>query len=315
MARELPEAVRRAAVVGAGVIGGGWAALFLARGLEVVVSDPAPGAEDATRRLVAGAWPALRSLGVADEEDVPWDRLRFAASPEAAAEGADIVQESAPERLDLKRALFARLETVLRPDVVVASSTSGLRMTDMQADCRHPGRFVTGHPFNPPHLIPLVEVVGGERTDPAVVAWLMAFYRRIGKHPIHLKREANGHLANRLQAALWREAVHAVASGLASVEDVDAAIAHGPGLRWALMGPHLTFHLAGGEGGIGHFVDHLGPGIERRWAEMATPTLDAETRRLLVEGVAAEMGDVPADELIRQRDERLVGLLRLLGGG
>jgi len=234
--------IKHVAVIGAGTIGASWAAYFLSRGLSVTASDPSPGAPDLIRRMVENAW-------------------RFEADPVAAVAGADFVQESAPERLDVKQPLLARLDAALPADVVIASSTSGLLASRLSELCAHAERVVIGHPFNPPHLIPLVEVVGGAKGSPEAVRAAMEFYRAIGKYPIEIKKEVPGHLANRLQAALWREAVHLVAEGVASVADVDAAISEGPGLRWALMGPHTTFHLAGGEGGMAHFLHHLLPAV------------------------------------------------------
>ena len=302
--------IARVAVIGAGTIGASWAAYFLSRGLTVSVWDPAPSGEAFVRRFIQRVWPTLQELGA--PASTPGE-LTFHTDPATAVAGAQFVQESAPERTDMKRALFATLEDALPPDVVVASSSSGLMMTDLARDLRTAERFAIGHPFNPPHLIPLVEVVGGERTAPETVALCMAFYRHIGKHPIHLRREAPGHLANRLQSALWREAVHAVAEGVATVADVDAAVAYGPGLRWALMGPHLTFHLAGGEGGMAHFMEHLGPANEVWWRSLGQPTLTPELQRALIEGVADEAKgqDVPA--LAAQRDALLVALLQTIG--
>jgi 3-hydroxyacyl-CoA dehydrogenase len=197
------------------------------------------------------------------------------------------------------------------PEVVIASSSSGLLITRLQADCAHPERCLIGHPFNPPHLIPLVEVVGGERTAPAAIERALAFYRAIGKRPIHIRREVAGHVANRLQAALWREAVHLLAAGVASVADIDAAISEGPGLRWALMGPHLTFHLAGGSGGIAHFLEQLGPPLESWWDELGSPRLTPEIGRALAAGVMAEAGDRDIAALAAERDRFLVDLLAL----
>ena len=302
--------INRVAVIGAGTIGASWAAYFLSRGLAVSVWDPAPNAEPFVRAFVERVWPTLQALGApADQPGSP----TFHATPADAVANAHFVQESAPERVEMKQALFATLEDALPPGVIVASSSSGLMMTDLARYLRTPGRFAIGHPFNPPHLIPLVEVVGGEQTAPGTVALCMDFYRHIGKHPIHLRREAPGHLANRLQSALWREAVHAVAEGVASVADVDAAVAYGPGLRWALMGPHLTFHLAGGEGGMAHFMDHLGPANEVWWRSLGQPKLTPELQRAIIEGVVAEANghDVPA--LAAQRDAMLVALLQTIG--
>jgi carnitine 3-dehydrogenase len=305
-----PSAITQVAVIGAGTIGASWAAYFLSRGLRVAVWDPAPNAEKFVRSFVDRAWPTLQALGAPAAEPAG---LSFHPDPATCVIGAQFVQESAPERTDAKRDLFATLEHALPPDVVVASSSSGLMMTDLARDLRTPGRFVIGHPFNPPHLIPLVEVVGGERTTAETVAFCVKFYRHIGKHPIHLRKEAPGHLANRLQSALWREAVHAVAEGVATVADVDAAVAYGPGLRWALMGPHLTFHLAGGEGGMAHFMEHLGPANEVWWRSLGQPTLTPEVCQAIIDGVAAETKGQSVPALAAQRDALLVALLQTIG--
>ena len=305
-----PAGITRVAVIGAGTIGASWAAYFASRGIEVAVWDPAPNAEAFVRPFVERAWPTLQALGAPAPAPAA---LRFHADAASAVAGAHFVQESAPERTDAKRALFATLEAALPPEVIVASSSSGLMMTDLARDLRTPGRFVIGHPFNPPHLIPLVEVVGGERTAPETIASCVAFYRHIGKHPIHLRREAPGHLANRLQSALWREAVHAVAEGVATVADIDAAVAYGPGLRWALMGPHLTFHLAGGEGGMAHFLEHLGPANEVWWRSLGQPTLTPALCQAIVDGVANEAGGQGVPELAAKRDALLVALLQTIG--
>ncbi len=305
-----PRSVGRVAVIGAGTIGASWAALFLAHGLRVAVSDPDPAAEAAVRGHIARAWPALERLGLAPGADPgAWS---FHTDPRDAARGARFVQESAPERVAVKRALYAALEEVLDEEAVVASSTSGLIMSDLQQGRRAPGRFAVGHPFNPPHLIPLVEVVGGRQTAESTLAWLLAFYKALGKRPIRLNREVPGHLANRLQAALWREAVHAVASGLASVEDVDAAIAEGPGLRWAVMGPTMIFNLAGGEGGMAHFLDHLGPAMEGWWRDLGAPALTPEVAARLVAGVAEATHGRSNAALAQERDRLLMALIETL---
>ena len=308
---ELP-AGARLAVIGAGTIGCGWASLFLCRGHDVALSDPAPDFRARFERFHERARESLHRIGLARE---PEGEIRFASDSAEACDGASLVQENAPERLELKRALYARMEAVLGPDAIVASSTSGLKMSDLQAGCRHPERFAVGHPFNPPHLIPLVEVVGGKRTAGATLDRLMAFYAGLGKRPIRLNGEVAGHLANRLQVALWREAVHAVSTGLASVSDVDAAIAYGPGLRWAMMGPNLTFHLAGGEGGFRHFLEHLAPAVEAWWQELGAPSLTPELKERLAAGIEHEAGGRSIDELERLRDERLLQLLSLPASG
>jgi 3-hydroxyacyl-CoA dehydrogenase len=303
-------AVKRPAVLGAGTIGASWAAWFLSRGIEVEVWDPRPEAEDYVRRYVARAWPAMARLGMA--EGASPDRWNFRPTPEDAVADVDFVQENAPERLPVKRDLFARIDANLRDDAVLASSTSGLIMSEMQAGFRSASRFAVGHPFNPPHLIPLVEVVAGRDTAAETVDWCMEFYRYIGKKPIRIRKEAPGHLANRLQAALFREAVSAVANGLASVEDVDTAISAGPGLRWATMGPHMTMHLGGGEGGIEHLLAQFKPVFETWWATMTTPDLSDDTCRQIIDGLKAEANGRSLAELVAERDAILLPLLELV---
>ena len=298
------------AVIGAGTIGASWAAIMLARGHEVAASDPAPGAEAFLRRFVANAWPTLDTLGwVAPGASA--ERLTFHADPAKAADGAAFIQESGPEREDLKIELLAAIDAAAPADTVIASSSSGLLISRVTARCRHPERCVIGHPFNPPHLIPLVEVVGGDKTSEAAITRAMEFYRALGKRPIHIKKEVRGHVANRLQAALWREAVHLVAEGVVSVADADAAIAYGPGLRWALMGPHLTFHLAGGEGGMAHFMSHLGPAVQTWMDDLGTTRLTPDVQKEIVAGVADEAGARSIADLQRWRDRKLVEILKV----
>ncbi|MEV7469776.1 3-hydroxyacyl-CoA dehydrogenase NAD-binding domain-containing protein [Streptomyces kronopolitis] len=306
-----PEDVRRVACIGAGVIGGGWAAHFLARGYDVTAWDPAPDAEEKLRRLVAAAWPALEQMGTA--EGASPERLTVAGSLAEAVADADFVQESAPEKLELKRSLLAELTAATRPGVVVASSTSGYPMTDMQTAAADPGRLVVGHPFNPPYLIPLVEVVGGERTDRAAVDWASRFYKAAGKSVLTMDRELPGFIANRLQEALWREALHMVASGEATVEDIDASITEGPGLRWAFMGPCLTFALAGGEGGMAHMLDHFGPSLKSPWTRLEAPELDRALRDAMVEGCDRAAGDRSYADLVAARDQGVIDVLRATG--
>jgi carnitine 3-dehydrogenase len=299
--------VRRIAVVGAGVIGSGWAAHFLAQGLDVVATDPTPQAKDEMVRRIDRVWPFLVRLGL--RPGASRDRLAFVSTLAEAVRGVDFVQESGPERVDLKTSLFAELDALVPPEVILASSSSGLMMSSIQSRCRHPERCVIGHPFNPPYLVPLVEVVGGARTSPENLDRAMAFYTRVGKQPILLRKEARGHVANRLQAALWREAIHLVATGVASVADVDAAVRLGPGLRWSFMGPHLTFHLAGGNGGMKHFLEHLAGPVGTWWDDLGKPNLDEEVRASLIEGVREEAAGRTIAELEAMRDEKLVQLL------
>ena len=226
--------------------------------------------------------------------------------------GADLVQENAPENGPVKRRVLAEVDRAARPDVVIASSTSGFAMTMLQADCEHPERCVVGHPFNPPYLIPVVEVVGGARTDPAAVDWLARFYAGTGKRPLRLSQELPGFVGNRLQEALWREALHMVAAGEATVEEIDASIAFGPGLRWALMGPCLTFHLAGGGGGMAHMLDHFGAALEEPWTRLQAPPLTPELRDRMIEGCLREADGRSVAELERLRDGFLAELLELV---
>ncbi|HJS87671.1 MAG TPA: 3-hydroxyacyl-CoA dehydrogenase NAD-binding domain-containing protein [Acetobacteraceae bacterium] len=303
--------IRRVAVIGTGVIGASWVSLFLARGLDVLAFDPAPGWEAALRAIVAAHWPAMEAMGLA--EGASPDRLGFAASPEEATAKAEFVQENGPERLDLKRDLFRRLDGAAPPEAILATSSSTITVSEFQDACaRHPERVVLGHPFNPPHLIPLVEVAGGRATCAEAVDRAMAFYRVVGKHPIHLRREVRGHVANRLQAALWQEAFHLVAAGVASVADIDAAIAYGPGLRWALLGPFLNLHLSGGEGGIAAlFEKPLWQATEGMWRDLGRVSVDAALARRVAEGIAEELAARDPEAVVRDRDAALLSLLRL----
>jgi 3-hydroxyacyl-CoA dehydrogenase len=296
---------RRVAVVGTGVIGASWAALFLARGLDVVATDPAAGAEDRLRADVAAHWPSLQPVDGASP-----DRLTFTPDPAQAVAAADFVQENGPEREDLKHELFAALDAAARPEVVLASSSSGLLPSAIARGCpAHPERVLIGHPFNPPHLIPLVEVVPGEKTTAAAVDRAMAFYTAVGKRPIRLRQELPGHVANRLQAALWQEAYSLVERGIASVTDIDTAISHGPGLRWAVLGPFLNQHLSGGPGGIAHILEHLGPPTQEWWRDLRQVTLTPELITTLVAGVDDELAGVDTADLIANRDAVLNALL------
>lgn len=297
------------AIVGTGLIGSSWAAFFLARGYRVQATDPAPDAEARLRAYVDRVWPALEQLGCA--AGASRENLHFNSDLATAVRGVEFVQESGPEREDLKVELFRTLDALVPPDVLLASSSSGLTMTALQARCAHPERCVIGHPFNPPHLIPLVEVVGGRATSADTVERACAFYARLGKRPIRLHRELPGHAANRLQAALWREAVHLVDTGVLSVEDADAAVAWGPGLRWALMGPHLVFHLGGGAGGMEHFLQHLAGPFSRWWEDLGRPELTPELRARLIAGVQAESKGRTIAQLEAERDAALLALLAL----
>jgi carnitine 3-dehydrogenase len=300
--------ITRVATVGTGVIGASWTSFFLARGLDVVATDPDPGAEERLRSDVEAHWPALARLGLSDGASP--DRLRFTADVEEAVADAQFVQESGPEREEVKQPLFAALDRATGPDVVLASSSSGLLPTTIQAACeRHPERVLVGHPFHPAHLVPLVEVVGGERTGEAAIERATAFYAHVGKRPIRVRAELPGHLANRLQAALWREAYSLVDRGVATVADIDTAIAHGPGLRWALLGPFVLQHLSGGPEGLAHTLEHLGPPMVDWWNAMSTPDLTPELTAAAVSGVDEELASVDQDAMVAERDRLLIDLL------
>ena len=293
------------------MIGGGWAAYFLAKGYRVVVWDPASDAEQRVRHVVDRAWPALTELGLAPGAMTA--DLAFEPDLGAACAQADFVQESAPESLELKRTLLADIDASTPVDVVIASSTSGYGMSEMQDQCAHPERTVVGHPFNPPYLIPLVEVVGGSGTSPEVVAWASDFYRHAGKSVITMDREVPGFIANRLQEALWREALHMVAAGEATVEQIDLSITDGPGLRWPIHGPMLTFHLAGGQGGMAHMLDHFGPSLLSPWTRLVAAELTPQLRDAVVAGCEREADGRSIDELVAERDRGVIAILRALG--
>lgn len=294
----------RVAALGGGLIGRSWTALFLSAGHSVTVYDPDPAAPDRVRHSVADAWPVLTALGLATTA-APTGELAFSRDARSAVEGATFVQESVPERVELKHELYAAVEPALDADAVVASSASGLTLNELQGGWADPSRLVLGHPFNPPHLIPLVEVMGNERTAPGVVAAARAFYESVGKVTIEVRREVPGHVANRLQAALWREAIHLVNEGVASVHDVDVAVASGPGLRWAVMGPTQLFHLGGDDGGIAEFCERYAASFNRWWDDLGTPHLDADTATRLADGMATAVGGATVADLAAQRDALL----------
>src|ERR1700729_1944481 len=297
--------IRRIAIVGTGVIGASWAALFLAHGLEVIATDPAPNAEENLREYIDNALPTLEKLGLSSGASK--ERLSFPTKFSGALEGVDLVQENGPERPDFKIKLFADMDTLTPETTILASSSSGIPIGVSQSQCKHPERCVIGHPFNPPHLIPLVEIVGGEKTSAATIEHSIAFYVSIGKRPIHVKKEVVGHVANRLQAALYREVVYLIEQGVLSVSDADTAVSWGPGLRWGLMGPNLLFHLGGGQGGIKHFMEHLSGPVASWWKNLGTITeFSPQVKQTIVDGVLQEAGGRSIDQLAQQRDQMLL---------
>lgn len=296
------------AVVGTGVIGASWTTHVLARGYDVRAHDPAPGAEDRLRAAVGARWDAATRLAPGSERGT----LVVVDDLAATVRSAGHVQENLPEDLELKRRVLREIDEVADPAVIIASSSSALLPTELQADCRrHPERVIVAHPFDPPHIVPLVELVGGPATTAAEIRRATAFFESAGKRPVHVRGELRGHVANRLQAALWREAYSLVSSGYVSVEDVDTAVSAGPGLRWAQYGPFVNLHLSGGEGGMTRVHEHLGPTMEALWADQRTPTMDPELVEQVEQEVRALTADV-GDEAVRlRREELLVQLLAI----
>ncbi|MDQ1901848.1 3-hydroxyacyl-CoA dehydrogenase NAD-binding domain-containing protein [Paracoccus sp. WLY502] len=300
------EAGDRIAVIGGGLIGTSWAALFLAWGHDVTLFEP----DEASRRAIpqAVAGPIGQIAELASGLPAP-GRLHLAASLDEAVRDAAWVQENVPEKVPLKRAIYAAIEAAAPGGITIASSTSSLVWSELSAEMADPSRLITAHPFNPPHLMPLVELYG---PDAGRVQAAAAFYRSLDRHPVFLRREAVGHIANRLSSALWREAVNMVAEGIADVDQIDAALVHGPGLRWSVVGAHMAYHLGGGAGGIGHYLSHLGPSQERRWQDLGQPRLDAANCARLVEGIAAEAGGRDIATLEALRDAGLIAVQRAL---
>jgi 3-hydroxyacyl-CoA dehydrogenase/DNA-binding beta-propeller fold protein YncE len=305
----LNKQVRRIAIVGTGVIGASWTAQYLARGFDVIATDPAHNAEESLRKYVDEAWPALTDIGLSP--GAATERLSFTENMKEALTNADFVQENGPERPDFKIKLFAEIDEATPPDSIIASSSSGLTMTVIQSACKRPERCVIGHPFNPPHIIPLVEVVGGSRTSAEVIQRAIAFYASIGKKPIYLRKEFPGHVANRLQAALYREILYLIQQGVLSVAEADDAVSYGPGLRWGVMGPSLLWHLGGGPGGIQHFMEHLMDPLTGLMKALGNPDVTDELKQTIIEGVLHEAGARSVDQLAQEENETLVGLLKL----
>jgi carnitine 3-dehydrogenase len=288
MLDQAPESVSRVSCIGAGPIGGGWAAHFLARGYHVTSYLHDAAEHEALMRLIETAWTSLEAIGLASGASL--DNFRWTTDLADATHEAEFIQESVPEMLPLKQALYKTLGEIVDARVVIASSTSGLSMTDIQANCATPQRTVVAHPFNPPYLLPLVEMIGGEKTSPQTVEWSEKFYRCAGKSPLVMKKEIPGFIATRLQEAIWREALHMVANGEATVEQIDQAVVNGPGPRWALMGPCEIFHVGGGEGGMAYCLDQFGPALKLPWTRLVAPELTSELRNSMVDG-CVEMTD------------------------
>ncbi len=299
------------AVIGAGTIGASWTALFLAHGLEVRISDPGVDVEQQVRSTIAETAPILEALGLPTDDLT--ERLVFSSSVADAVDGADVVQENGPEDVEFKRSLWKAVEQVVAPTTLLLSSTSGIKATAQTKYMDDPTRVLVGHPFNPPHLVPLVEVVPGEHTDPAIVEEAVAFYEALGKRPLVLRKEVPGFVANRLQSALFQECVHLVAEGVVSMEDLDAIVTNSIGLRWAAAGPFLTFHLGGGSGGLQHFLEHLGPGMNGMWKHaLGHPDLDEPTVQILLDELERAYGTQTLGELASRRDGQQIGIMNAL---
>jgi 3-hydroxyacyl-CoA dehydrogenase len=304
----LNQPVQRIAIVGTGVIGASWAAYYLARGFEVVATDPGPQAEASLRKYVDDAWPLLTQVGLSP--GASRDHLTFTPDMSRALAKADWVQENAPERPDFKIKLFAQMDEATPPSSVIASSSSGITMDVIQSGCKRPERCVIGHPFNPPHVVPLVEVVGGAKTSEATIERAMAFYASIGKKPVRLYKALPGHVANRFQAALYKEVLYLVQQGVLSVADADVAVSYGPGIRWGVMGPSLQWHVGGGQGGIQHFMEHLMDPLAGMMKTLGTPEITPELKQTVVDAVLKEAAGRSVEQLAREENAILIGLLK-----
>lgn len=307
---ETTQEIKKLAVIGTGVIGNGWIARFLAQGYEVYAFDPADGAEEKTRRAVEQAWPALEYMGIAQCASMA--RLTFVKSLEEAVQDADLIQENVPERVEIKKSVLAKIDKYSKTDAIICSSTSGIMPSTLQEGLEHPERVLVAHPFNPVYILPLVELVGGKSTHPSVVTRVRQFYETVKMKPLVIQKEIEGHVADRLMEALWREALHLVNDGIATTEEVDAAIVYGAGLRWAQMGPFLTFHLAGGDGGMRQMLEQFGPALKQPWTKLKAPELTNDLKEKVITGCENHAGELTISELEGRRNEFLVKLLDLV---
>jgi len=306
----MANAIKTCAVIGTGVIGAGWAARFLANGLDVVAWDPGKDAEAKLKASLENAWPALTRIGLKPGADLK--RCRFVKTVEEAVKGADFIQESAPEVLELKIKLHAQVDAAARPDVIVGSSTSGLLPSDMQSACKHPERLVVGHPFNPVYLLPLVEVLGGKKTVPASVDRACAFYESIGMRPMRVKKEIEGFVADRLLEALWRESLHLINDGVATTADIDDAMRFGAGIRFSYMGQMMIYHIAGGDAGMHHFMAQFGPALKLPWTKLVAPELTQELINKVADGTTAQAKGRSVKELERYRNDCIIEVMEAI---
>lgn len=299
------------AVIGTGVIGNGWIARFLANGHQVIAFDPAPGAQEKTEAFLNGVWPTLATYGMV--EDASMEHLSFAKTLEEAVQHVDLVQENVPEREDVKTEVLSQVDAAAPATAVIASSTSGYKPSVLQKDCTlHPERVIVAHPFNPVYLIPLVELAKGEKTDPSMVEKARGIYDGLNMKPLVMSGEIDGHIGDRLMEAIWRESLHIVNDGVATTEEVDKAIVYGPGLRWALMGPFLTLHLAGGNQGMAHMLEQFGPALKLPWTRLVAPELTEELSQKVIKGTEDQSGERTVQEMEHRRDRFLIKLMQLL---
>lgn len=310
VASPITPSIRRVAVVGTGTIGASWTALFLARGMDVVAVDPNPGAEAKLRHFIDQAWRALALLGISRKGSP--EHLTFSSDPSGAVSRAEFVQECVPEDANLKMRLFAELDAAAPSEAIIASSSSSIPISVIQSKCAHPERCIVAHTFDSPHLIPLVEVVGGKKTSLETIGRAMAFYQSLGRRPIHVRKEVMGHIANRLAVALYREVAHLIDQEVVDVSDTDVAVCWGLGLRWGIMGPNLLFHLSAGAGGIHAFLEQSK--LDSYWSDLGQPDLTSKLKLAIIDGVSEEVGSRSLEQLGRERDDQLLGLLRLRSG-
>ena len=310
MTRPDPTTVKRVAIIGTGVIGSGWAAHFLRHGMSVHAWDPAPDAEAIARERVAAAWPLLERLGL--HPNASPTNLHFTDSLAQAVADAEFVQESTPERLPIKIDTLKEIDAACPTESIIASSTSGYAMTEMAIECQHPERCTVAHPFNPPYLMPLVEVVAGAKTSADAHQWAVDFYRATGKRPLKLNKEIPGFVADRIMEAVWREILHMIDNDMATVAEIDASVRYGPGLRWAIMGPLSVLHLGGGAGGMAHLMEQFGPSLQEPWTFLDAPELTDELANKVIDGCEQLTAGKSIAQLEAERDELLIQLIALL---
>jgi len=302
--------IKRVGLVGGGVIGTGWTIRALAHGLDVSITDPAPGAEDRLRENIETIWPTMVQKGLADGASP--DRVTFAANIEEAVVEADFIQENVPEREDVKIAVFKEISAHCPDNTVIASSSSGLLPSRIQSQATNPERVVIGHPFSPLYILPLVEVMGGEKTSEEAKRKAAGYYSRIGMRPLHVRKENDAYLSDRLQEALWHEALHLVNDGYATIPEIDAAITGGPGLRWAFMGIAMAWHVAAGEGGMRVNMKHFGPTMELPWTHLKAPKLTDELIEKVADGCEEETAGRHWREMEQRRDQCLMKIMEAI---